>query len=153
MATGADRKLIALGMKTLKLGAKELLALIKKALELLESGSAQDIKMPYEQFQQSGGVPLLNLSPTEKEWEQFAEISRQNDINYTLKLDRAEHTYYLCLQGDEKAIMKALSDYLKQAQEARSNRPSVLAELEAARSQSQPVTQSKDKKISDEKDR
>jgi len=64
--TGADRKLLALGIKTAKFTAEELEKLIAKFLEGMKNGHIQPDQKTYEDFMQPGGTPLVNAAPNEE---------------------------------------------------------------------------------------
>lgn len=135
--SGADRKLLALGIKAADFTAEELQKLVDKFLELVKNGMAQPERKTYEDFVHPGGVPLLNVSQEEKETQDFRDIARQNNVNASLKWNQESGAYYLCLQGKQENIEKTFAEYQKQMRERGhlQARTSLLAQLERARQQ------------------
>ena len=135
MTTNADRKLLALGVKGTEFTAKEL----GKALEYLLKAITGEIppaqRPNYADFQQPGGVPLLNVSTQQQDIQGFAELSRQNDVNVSVKHNQGTGTYYLCLQGQLKDIEKSAIQYQKRIRGQTQTRTTVTASLEQAKTQ------------------
>jgi len=132
--TGADRKLLALGMKAAKFTAEELEKLIETFLVMVKNGLVQPQEKTYEDFQHPGGVSLLNVSVDEREMQGFSDIARKNGVNVSVKRNQEADTYYLCLQGKRDHIEKTLSDYRKQMQErSRTQARSLAFQLEQAK--------------------
>ena len=135
MTTNADRKLLALGVKGAQFTAKELGKALEYLLSAIKSGLAPTETPSYADFQQPGGVPLLNVSTEQPEVQGFAELSRQNDMNVSLKHNQGIGTYYLCLQGQLKDIEKSAIQYQKRTREQSQSRTIVTASLEQAKMQ------------------
>jgi len=136
--TGADRKLLALGIKTAKFTAEELEKLIAKFLEGMKNGRIQPDQKTYEDFMQPGGTPLVNAAPNdEREMEGLSEIARRNGVNVSLTRQQDTNNYYLCFQGKPSGIDKTLAEYqayLQAMGHTREHSP-LLAKLEQAKKQ------------------
>ena len=135
MTTNTDRKLLALGVKGTEFTAKELGKTLEYLLKVIKNGLAPTERPNYADFQQPGGVSLLNVSTEQPEIQGFAELSRQNDVNVSVKHNQGTGTYYLCLQGQLKDIEKSAIQYQKRVREPTQSRTTITASLEQAKMQ------------------
>lgn len=139
MNTGADRKLLALGVKSAKFTAKELQKVLDALLKAFKDGlTPTTSQKTYEDFHHPGGVSLLNVSTEGKGLQGFSDLAHANDVNVSLKHNEQSGTYYLCLQGPQKYIKKTVEEY--QAEKARrsalaQDRISIQKALEQAKTQ------------------
>ncbi len=139
MTTGADRKLLALGIKSTLFTLEELHKALDFLLKAMKTGMMPTQQKSYGDFQHPGGVPLLNISTEQKEVNVFAELARQNGVNVSLKYNQESNTYYLCLQGTQKNIENAVITYCQHVHKQRHSqvRSSLLARLEQAKIRAQ----------------
>jgi hypothetical protein len=115
---------------------KELQKAIDFLIEMIKKGIAPAERQNYADFQQPGGVPLLNVSTEHQDVQGFAELARQNDVNVSVKRNQESSTFYLCLQGQLNDIQKTVTEYQKRVREQQSqSRSTVTASLEQAKIQ------------------
>lgn len=130
ITTNADRKLLALGVKSAVFTAKELEKLLKCLIKAIEKGLSPTEQKIYADFCNPGGVSLLNLSTDQTEVQGFAELARQGGVNVSVKRDQTAGTYYLCLQGRQEDMLAAATEYQKRQREQEQRPRSLAAELE-----------------------
>lgn len=133
MTTNADRKLLALGVKSAVFTAKELSKLLEYLQKALMDGLAPTEQKSYGDFQNPGGVSLLNVSTEQKDMQSFAELSRKNGVNVSVKHNQDTGIYYLCLQGQQNDIKKTMTEFQSRLRE---QSRSLSEQLEHARVQS-----------------
>jgi len=135
MMTGADRKLLALGVKSADFTAKELAKILDYLQKAIKNGLSPTEQKSYGDFQQPGGVSLLNVTPEQKDVQDFTELARQQGVNVSVKHDPQANTYYLCLQGQLKDIQQAVTEHQKRQREHTQSRSAVTERLEQAKTQ------------------
>jgi hypothetical protein len=145
MPTNADRKLLALGVKSAAFTAMELSKLLEYLIKALKDGLSPAEQKNYADFQHPGGVSLLNVSTEQTEAQGFTDMARQNGVNVSVKRDQIAGTYYLCLQGRREDMIAAVTQYQKRQREQARPR-SISAELEQAKLQAASYTATQERK-------
>ena len=75
MMTGADRKLLALGVKSAEFTARELSKILDYLQKAIKNGLSPTEQKSYGDFQQPGGVSLLNVTPEQKDVQDFTDFN------------------------------------------------------------------------------
>jgi hypothetical protein len=132
--TNADRKILALGVKSAVFSAKELSKALAFLLKAINDGMKPMEQKNYIDFQNPGGISLLNVSPRQGDVQDFTEFARRNDVNVSVKHSQDRGMFYLCLQGRQEDMKAAATEYQKRIAEQAQTR-SLSERLEQARQQ------------------
>jgi hypothetical protein len=134
VTTNADRKILALGVKSAVFSAKELYKALTFLLKAINDGLKPMEQKNYIDFQNPGGISLLNVSPQQSDVQSFTELARLNDVNVSVKHSQDRGMFYLCLQGRQEDMKTAVTEYQKRIAEQAQTR-SLSERLEQARQQ------------------
>jgi len=149
--TNADRKLLALGVKSAAFTAKELTKILDYLLKAIKNGLAPTEQKSYADFQSPGGVSLLNVSPQQKDVQGFAELAQRSGVNVSVKQNQESQIFYLCLQGQLVDIEKTAKEYQKRLTQQTQSRSSLTARLEQAKLQAASHTAERSKTLERER--
>ena len=152
MTTNADRKLLALGVKSAAFTAKELKKILDYLLKAIKNGLEPTEQKSYADFQSPGGVSLLNVSPQQKDVQGFVELAQQNGVNVSIKQNQESQIFYFCLQGQLVDIEKAAKEYQKRLLEQTHSRSSLTLRLEQAKLQAASNTVERSKTLEHERE-